>query len=377
MIRLERVCLSFPGFGLRDINIHVEKGMHLFLVGPSGSGKTLLLETIAGLHRHASGRVIVNGRDITSLPPESRGIGLLYQDYALFPHMTVRENVEFGLRAHDHPESYRKERSGSLLSTFGLVSFCDRYPGTLSGGEQQRVALARAIAAGHEILLLDEPFAAIDPELRSRFFEEFTELIHKNALTVIQVSHSREEAYALADTMAVIMDGEIVQAGTREEVFSHPETPAIARFLGFENLLPCIPTDLGSGKTSLKSGNCEFYVTERIAQKTPLIACIRASDIRICPDNPPPDDKLSPNKGIITGIVEEEHGVKVLLDCGVPMVARLSWNEQSNLRVYRGQPITLSISPDSIHLVSHTPDGEKSDSAHPSTQVLKRKMEKQ
>lgn len=356
MIRLEGVCLPLSGFELTNITIQIEKGTHLFLVGPSGSGKTLLLETISGLHPQVSGKVIINGRDMTGIPPESRGIGLLYQDYALFPHLNVRENVEFGLRARGLAEGDRRARSALLLQKFGLSSFGDRYPGTLSGGERQRVALARAIAAGQDILLLDEPFAAIDPELRSRVFEEVADIIHSNNLTVIQVSHSRDEAYALADSVAVMMNGRIVQSGTRKEVFSHPKTPGIARFLGYENLLCCIPQKTAEGTLFLTAGNCIFRSPGTFEMGSPYIACIRASDIRISADNIQPDGTLCRTEGIITGVVEEEHGVKVVLDCGVPIVARLSWNEQADLRLYRGQSVTISIPPGCIHVIPSSPD---------------------
>ncbi len=356
MIRLEGVCLPLPGFELKNINIQIKKGTHLFLVGPSGSGKTLLLETIAGLHPQVSGKVVINGRDMTGIPPESRGIGLLYQDYALFPHLNVRENVEFSLRARGLAEGERRERSVPLLQKFGLSSFSDRYPGTLSGGERQRVALARAIAAGQEILLLDEPFAAIDPELRSRVFEEVADIIQSNNLTVIQVSHSRDEAYALADSVAVMMNGTIVQAGTREEVFSHPKTPGIARFLGYENLLHCMPQKTAEATLFLTAGNCVFRSQGTIEMGSLYTACIRASDIRISAEHPRTDGNLCRTCGIITGIIEEEHGVKVVLDCGVPIVARLSWNEQANLRLYRGQSVTISIPPECIHVIQYSPD---------------------
>ena len=365
MITIEDLSLSLPGFALKNINLHIERGTHLFLLGPSGSGKTLLLETIAGLHPAASGRVLIGGSDMTALPPEIRGIGLLYQDYALFPHMTVQKNVQFGLKAQGRPEREREKISRDLLDLFGLGQLAARYPGNLSGGERQRVALARALAAGQEILLLDEPFAAIDPEQRARFIDELQAFVHDKELTVIQVSHSREEAYALADAVAVMMNGEIVQSGLREDVFTRPRATGIARFLGFENLLPCTVVGSHDGKMFLKSGAFSFRAPGAIPGRTGVTACIRAGDILISTGEHRVPGGMSSAWGVVTSLAGEEHGVRVSLDCGVPVVGWLSWREQDIAGLHCGQRVAVSVSDNDIHLAMDTISGIARDGGHP------------
>jgi molybdate/tungstate transport system ATP-binding protein len=207
MIALEGISLTRGSFSLRGVDLSVGKGKCLFLVGPSGAGKTLLLEIIAGLHPGAEGIVRLRGRDMAGVPPEGRGLGLVYQGYALFPHLTVRENVAFGPRMQGVGDDEVRAVVDPLLDRFGLRGLADRLSGGLSGGEGQRVALARALATGPDILLLDEPFGAVDPPLRARFIRELKELRQEQGLTVVQVSHARDEAFALADRVAVISGG--------------------------------------------------------------------------------------------------------------------------------------------------------------------------
>ncbi|WP_423745686.1 ABC transporter ATP-binding protein (plasmid) [Haladaptatus sp. SPP-AMP-3] len=212
-----------------DAGFEVETGETLVVLGPSGSGKTLLLETVAGYHGH-SGRVFFDGRDVTDDPPEERDFGFVFQDYALFPHLTVRENVAFGARYH--PDALDAE---SVLADLGVAHLADRRPRTLSGGEAQRVALARSLAIRPEALLLDEPLSALDVPTREVLRDDLQDLI--DDVTSIYVTHNRTTARALADRIAIMRDGRIVQLGTVEEVFRRPATPFVAWFTG-SNCLP-------------------------------------------------------------------------------------------------------------------------------------------
>jgi ABC-type Fe3+/spermidine/putrescine transport system ATPase subunit len=223
MIALEKVSLRRGTFSLQRVSLSIRRGECLFLMGPSGAGKTLLLEVIAGLHQDATGRVLLRGNDMTGVPPEERDVALVYQDYALFPHLTVRENVAFGPRMRGFSTSRIDALIGGLLDRFGIREMERRYPGTLSGGERQRVALARALATEPDILLLDEPFAAVDQDLRGRFILEMRDLQRQQGITVVQVSHARDEALVLADRIAVISAGRILKTGSAEEVFPGPE----------------------------------------------------------------------------------------------------------------------------------------------------------
>ena len=207
-----------------DAEIEVERGESLVILGPSGSGKTLLLETVAGFHPH-EGPVTLDGERVSDTSPEKRDFGFVFQDYALFPHMTVRENVDFGSRYHDDTRDGEE-----LLAELGVAALTDRYPPTLSGGEQQRVALARALAVRPEVILLDEPLAALDVPTRQSLRDDLADVLAD--ATAVYVTHNRTTARALADRIVIMNDGQVVQSGTPEEIFHRPKSPMVARFTG-------------------------------------------------------------------------------------------------------------------------------------------------
>jgi ABC-type Fe3+/spermidine/putrescine transport system ATPase subunit len=224
-------------------DLSVADGETLVVLGPSGSGKSLLLETVAGFHDH-EGRVALSGRDLTGEPPEERGLGFVFQDYALFPHKTVRENVAFGAKYHDirNPDD--------LLAEFGVADLAERYPPTLSGGESQRVALARALAVRPDAFLLDEPLSALDVPTRQTLREVLADVLADQ--TAMYVTHNRTTARAIADRVAVIRDGDIVQIGTPEEIFERPDSPFVARFTGANCL------ELAGGALATPEGRLDF-----------------------------------------------------------------------------------------------------------------------
>ncbi|ABN07193.1 tungstate/molybdate transport system ATP-binding protein [Methanocorpusculum labreanum Z] len=235
MIEFDNVSLSLGDFSLKNCSLKIDKGEFLAIMGPSGAGKTIILELIAGLHEPDSGVIRIDGVDMKNIPPEKRGIGIVYQDYALFPHMTVRENICYGMQRQHIPHDEQIKRCRELADSFGIGHLLSRRPMTLSGGEAQRAALCRALAVKPSILLLDEPYAALDNETRQGCIADMKKL-HKNGLTIIQVTHSLEEARSLGTRIALIRDGQVIQTGTSEEVFMHPGDEATARFLGFENI---------------------------------------------------------------------------------------------------------------------------------------------
>src|SRR5918992_488717 len=237
MIRLERVTKRFGATTAVDAaSLCVERGEVVALHGPSGCGKTTLLRLIAGFERPDGGTVEVAGRRVggpgTWVPPEERRVGMVFQDYALFPHLTVAENVGFGL-----PRRERTGRVRELLGMVGLDGLERRYPHALSGGQQQRVALARALAPSPELILLDEPWANVDPFLRDTLRAEVSEIIRPLGVTVLLVTHDREEAFSLADRIALMRDGTIVQEGTSEELYFAPASRWAAEFVGAGNVL--------------------------------------------------------------------------------------------------------------------------------------------
>lgn len=215
MIVLEAVSVAAGRFRLEGVSLHIRPGEYWAVVGQSGAGKTVLLETIAGVREAESGRILIDGVEMTNRPPQERRVGLVYQDYALFPHMTVRENVGFGPRMQ-----HRSEDLDRALSLFGIEHLADRLPGGLSGGEQQRVAIARALAAGPRVLLLDEPFSALDEQTRLECSAMISEIAHDQGLTVVQVTHYPAEVAGVATHLAEIRDGRLVCAGPVKEIDS-------------------------------------------------------------------------------------------------------------------------------------------------------------
>ena len=222
---------------LEDINLEVEKGEFFAFLGPSGSGKTTLLRLVAGFGTPASGRILIGERDISALPPWNRNVGMVFQNYALWPHMTVAKNVAFGLERRRLPRTEISRRVQSALALVGLTGLEDRRPAQLSGGQQQRVALARTLVIEPEVLLLDEPLSNLDAKLRVEMRAELKTLQRKLGLTAIYVTHDQEEANAIADRMAVLEGGRIQQVGAPADLYDHPANRFVATFLGTANLI--------------------------------------------------------------------------------------------------------------------------------------------
>jgi ABC-type Fe3+/spermidine/putrescine transport system ATPase subunit len=220
------------------LTIEVQPGELLALVGASGSGKTTTLRIIAGHEVPDEGRVLLDGRDITALPPRQRGFGMVFQHYALFPHMTVGENVAFGLEARRVPKTERRSRAEHALSNVGLAGASSRQVQSLSGGEQQRVALARALIIEPNVLLLDEPLSNLDPTLRRTTRDELRAMLHRLGVTAVFVTHDQEDAFAVADRVALIERGRLLQVGRPEELYDRPATRSVAEFIGRATLVP-------------------------------------------------------------------------------------------------------------------------------------------
>ena len=281
MIGLEHIELQRGSFSLNDISLDVKSGRYYFLMGPSGAGKTLILEVIAGLQVPGSGRVLLNGSDITRALPEERNIGFVYQDYSLFPHYTVSKNVAFGIQMQGKSASDKDKKVHGLLEQFGIAHLADRFPRTLSGGEKQRVALARALAIDPSVLLLDEPFAALDPVAREECMQGLRDLHRDQGITILQVSHSRDEVYSLADEVALIDNGSIVQTGRPTDVFSHPKTRRAAVIAGTENIFEGVVGTTTGGMSSIEVPGVSITADGTFPPGSRVVVCIRAGDITI------------------------------------------------------------------------------------------------
>ena len=223
---------------LRDITLTVEPGEFFALLGPSGSGKSTLLRLIAGFNQHQSGRLLVGGRDVTGIPPWKRNVGMVFQNYALWPHMSVAENVAFGLQERRLPRDEVRRRVHAALELVGLPDYGARRPNQLSGGQQQRIALARTLAIEPQVLLLDEPLSNLDAKLRVQMRRELLRLHRRLGITTIFVTHDQEEALTMCDRIAVLDEGVIQQIGTPVELFDQPANRFVAQFVGSVNLFP-------------------------------------------------------------------------------------------------------------------------------------------
>ncbi|MFF5935545.1 ABC transporter ATP-binding protein [Streptomyces sp. NPDC012508] len=272
-IRFDSVSVAYGGNTVLDsLDLTVEPGEVMALLGPSGSGKTTALRAVAGFVQPASGRVFIGDRDVTALPPHKRGIGMVVQQYALFPHMRVEDNVAFGLKAQKAPKAEIPGRVAEALEMTGMAAYAKRYPRELSGGQQQRVAIARALAIRPNVLLLDEPLSALDAQLRSGMLAELARL-HRELpdVSILYVTHDQVEALTLADRIAVMDKARLQDCGTPQDLYRRPRTEFTASFVGNANLLP---VTVGAG--GVVFGGTELKVpTDGVAPGVAATLCVR------------------------------------------------------------------------------------------------------
>jgi molybdopterin-binding protein len=289
VIRLEGVTARAGAFLVQEVSLDVPEGGYALVIGPTGSGKTTLLEAVAGHLPLLGGRVHLHGRDVTDLPPEARGVGFVYQHYQLFPHLSVRDNIGYGLALV--AEGTRTERIAEVAALLGIGHLLERGIGRLSGGEQQRVAIARALAPRPKVLLLDEPLAAVDPATRTMLRRELRALHEREGITTLQVTHDFDDALRMGDLVAVLAEGRVVQSGRPEAVFRRPNSAFVAHFVGAGNVLAGEVTHLGETtddgrfKARFTSGTLEL---ELVAEREgPAHVVIRPEDLLLSLGPPP------------------------------------------------------------------------------------------
>ena len=318
LLEVRELHKTYPdGWTLAGVNFTVEEQEILCLLGPSGCGKTTLLRLIAGLEEPEGGQVLLDGRDITHVPPHRRGIGLMFQEYALFPHKNVFDNVAFGLRMAGWSREAIQERVAEVLEWVGLAGFEARDVNRLSGGERQRVALARSLAPRPRLLMLDEPLGALDRALRERLLEELPEILKRAGVATITVTHDQEEAFALADRIVVMRDGRVIQQGTPESVYRHPASPWTARFLGLTNLLPATVLEPGWVETPL--GRLRIEDDHRWENGAPATLLIRPEAAR------PGEGTVNPIAGVVRERTFRGGHYRIKVECAQGTRLALEW----------------------------------------------------
>ena len=314
---------------LADINLEIPDGKLVALLGPSGSGKSTLLRVIAGLESPDVGQILINGRDTTHVDIRKRNIGFVFQHYALFKHLTIRQNIAFGLEIRKHPKTQIKQRVQELLALIQLEGLGDRYPSQLSGGQRQRVALARALAVQPQVLLLDEPFGALDAKVRKELRAWLRRLHDEVHLTSIFVTHDQEEAMEVADEIVVMNQGKIEQIGSPAEIYDHPATPFVMSFIGEVNVLPST-TQLLQPHLNNSIGNGIIHAS--------YSAFVRPHDLKVQTQADP--DTIEAQVKRITHLGWEIQVELILPDQEI-VIAHLSREQFNDLDLQTNQPVFI------------------------------------
>ena len=345
LLEVRGLSRHWRAFSLSDVDLAISEGDYCMILGENGAGKTLLLETILGFHRPDSGKILVNGTDVTLLPPEARGIGFVPQDPSLFPHMSVRDNIEFGLRMRKVPEGECRRASDELLDLMNLVEFAERRPASLSGGEIKKTALARAFAVKPRILLLDEPLSSIDQKARSTLMAELKSIHDSRLHTILHVTHDQDEAYSLADKVAVMRRGKIAQLGTVEEIYRRPVDVETAEFLGFNNLLE-LAEIIDPYRVKVNGVNLSTATDASGCRKLG----IRSEDILLRMDKP--SGKANVFRCTISNVSHKVTKIEMMADIGFKLKISLSRREYASLGWTEGDELYVEIPPDALRIFS-------------------------
>ncbi|MCD6125828.1 MAG: ATP-binding cassette domain-containing protein [Thaumarchaeota archaeon] len=345
MLVLKSVSKSWREFQIKDVNLEVRRGEYFVVMGPTGAGKTLLLQLIAGIHYPDSGKIILDDVDVTYLPPERRSIGYVPQNYALFPHMLVKDNIGYGLKIRGYSKNKVEEEVQEISVKLGINHLLERMVSTLSGGEQQRVALARALIIKPKILLLDEPLSALDPETREEIREYIKEIRKILKFTAIHVTHDFVEAVDLGDRMAVMFNGEILQVGEPIEIINNPRNELIASFTGAKNLFKGKVIARRGELAEIDLGGVRIYAATRKLGE--VMVAIRPENIVILLEKA----RISARnilEGIIEEISEKPPYISLKVDAGLPFTVYLTRNALEDLNLTVGKRVYLAFKASAI-----------------------------
>ena len=350
MLKLEGVSKRLGKFSLESISFQVEKGDYFILLGPSGAGKSVLLEIVAGLIIPDSGKIHINGEDVTHSSIQARSVGLVFQDLALFPHLSVRQNIAYPLRRKGLKSSIINRKVVELASKFSISHLLRRSITTLSGGEQQRVALARILALEPSVLLLDEPLSSLDVELKADVRKILRDL-NRNGQTIIHVTHDYEEAIALGNRIAVMNNGLIEQTGTPQEVFANPTSPFVASFGGIRNFFPAVISTAGEG------GYCKARVNKNVeihlysSSEGEGFVWVPDSSVTIS-ETPANTSAQNSFKGVVADIYPRRFGWEIIVDIGIKVYAALSRESVEKLNLNQGRQIWVTFKASSVGFIA-------------------------
>ncbi|MBX3463291.1 MAG: ATP-binding cassette domain-containing protein [Planctomycetes bacterium] len=351
MLEVDALTVAAGGFRLHEVALTVPDGECHAVLGPSGSGKSTLLHALLGLLPPERGRIVLGGADVTRLPIERRGFGYVPQGLGLFPHLSVHDNLTYGARARGVPAAELRRLVDRLVERTGIGHLLDRRPPTLSGGERQRVGLVRALASQPRLLLLDEPFTALNESLRRELWWLLRELQRERRLAVLLVTHDLAEAYFLAERVTVLLDGRVVQQGEKAEVFGRPVAPAVARFLGVETLHPGRVLRVHEGLATVAVGSVELTALASPGLPADVLVSIRGEEVVLqahgggasSARNALPARVLAVRPGSPLSCVE--------LDAGFPLFALVTRPACEDLDLRPGQRVVACVKAPAVHLV--------------------------
>ena len=328
---------------LKGISTDVGKGEVLALLGPSGCGKTTLLKVIAGFVKPDRDSIFLEGKGITNVPPNKRNMGVVFQSYALFPHMTVEQNVAYGLSVRGYPRGSISEKVKSVLELVGLGELKKRHPSELSGGQQQRVALARALAIEPSIMLMDEPMSNVDPKFRSKLRSEIRRLLKSLNITTIYVTHDQEDAMEIADEIAIMRDGMIEQRGAPEDLFANPKTSFIAEFLGLENVFTIEAIERREGLMEVRVGRAAICANPEKYNSGKAKVGINPCKVLLSKEGLPDHIHIS---GVVRSKIFKGATVKYVVETELGEIASLTMNTGEACEI--GERVVLNYRPSDV-----------------------------